>query len=142
MIADWKFAPLLATAVAIPVFASALAATPDFSGVWARNSFNFEAPPSGPGPITNMRRVGPDASRFILGGDPVPLVGDYTNPILKPHAAEIVKRWGDVSASGRDNPDPSNQCADFSPPFMLQMQQRVEIVQKEKEILFLYQGDD
>ena len=44
--------------------------------MWARNSFNFEAPPSGPGPIANLRRVGADASRPILGGDPVPLVGD------------------------------------------------------------------
>ncbi|HYM01397.1 MAG TPA: hypothetical protein VET85_00545 [Stellaceae bacterium] len=141
MISGRKFATLIAAAIALPASAATPAA-PDFSGVWARNSFNFEAPPSGPGPITNMRRVGEDASRFILGGDPVPLVGDYRNPILKPQAAEAVKRWGDVSAGGHDNRDPSNQCADFSPPFMLQMQQRVEIVQREKEILFLYQGDD
>src|SRR5258707_8128666 len=88
MIAGRKFTPLIATAIAIPALADASAATPEFSGIWARNSFNFEAPPSGPGPITNMKRVGADASRPILGGDPVPLVGDYTNPILKPHAAD------------------------------------------------------
>jgi len=142
MIARRKFTTLIATAIAIPALADASAATPEFSGIWARNSFNFEAPPSGPGPITNMKRVGADASRPILGGDPVPLVGDYTNPILKPHAADLVKRRGEISAGGHDFPDPSNQCADFSPPFMLQMQQRVEILQMEKEILFIYQGDD
>ena len=27
-----------------------------------------------------------------------PLVGDYTNPILKPHAAEIVKKHGELSS--------------------------------------------
>src|SRR5215469_4587763 len=129
-------------AIAVPAFADRSAAAPDLSGIWARNSFNFEAPPSGPGPIRNLRRVGPDASRFILGGDPVPLVGDYSNPILKPQAAEAVKRWGEFSAGGHDIPDPSNQCADFSPPFILQMQQRMEIVQSKNEVVFIYSGDD
>ena len=104
MIAGHNFAILIATAIAIAAFADPSAATPDFSGAWARNSFNFEVPPSGPGPITNMRRVGADASRPILGGDPVPLVGDYTNPILTPHAADLVKRRGEISASGHDLP--------------------------------------
>jgi len=142
MIAARRFTASIVTAIAIPALADAAAATPDFSGIWARNSFNFETPPSGPGPITNIRRVGADASRPILGGDPVPLVGDYTSPILKPQAADLVKRWGEVSAGGHDNPDPSNQCADFSPPFMLQMQQRVEILQLQNEIVFVYSGDD
>ena len=137
-----KFATLVTAAIAVPSFAGIAAAAPDFSGVWARNSFNFETPASGPGPITNIRRTGADAGRAILGGDPVPLVGDYKSPILKPQAAEAVKRWGEVSAGGHDNRDPSNQCADFSPPFILQMQQRVEIVQLQNEIVFVYSGDD
>jgi hypothetical protein len=119
---------------------------PDLSGVWARNSFNFESPLSGPGPIRNLRRLGKDANQLISGpgggGDPIPLVGDYTDPILKPHAAEIVKRFGEWSASGHDTPDPSNQCADFSPPFMLQMQQAMQIIQMANEIVFIYRGDD
>src|SRR3977135_220525 len=142
MIAGRKITKLIATAIAIPALADASAATPEFSGIWARNSFNFEAPLSGPGPIANLKRVGADAGRPILGGDPVPLVGDYTNPILKPSAAEKVKRMGEFSASGHDIPDPSNQCANFSPPFMLQMQQRMQILQTENEITFIYGGDD
>src|SRR5882672_3518964 len=134
MIAGRKFTTLIATAIAIPALAGTSVATPEFSGIWARNSFNFEAPLSGPGPITNMKRVGADASRPIMGGDPVPLVGDYTNPILKPQTAEIVKRMGEYSASGHDIPDPSNQCAIYSPPFLLQMQQRVQILQLANEI--------
>ena len=141
------FATLIATAIATPVFADmAAAATPDLSGVWARNSFNFESPASGPGPLRNLMRLGKNGSQLISGpgggGDPVPLVGDYTDPILKPHAAEIVKRKGELSASGRDIPDPSNQCADYSPPFMLQMQQRLEIIQRANEIVFIYVQDD
>src|SRR6476619_7515588 len=134
MRAERKFAALLATSIALLLSAGSAAAAPDFSGIWARNSFNFETPSSGQGPITNLRRVGADAGRYIMGGDPVPLVGDYKNPILKPRAAEAVRRMGEASASGHDIPDPSNQCADFSPPFMLQMQQRLEILQLKNEI--------
>jgi hypothetical protein len=138
-----------ARAAAIAIMAAGFAGTafaaaqvPDFSGSWARNAFNFEAPASGPGPIINLRRVGKDASVYILGGDPIPLVGDHTDPILKPKTAEIVKRWGEWSASGHDIPDPSNQCGAFSPPFLLQMQQKVEIFQRQDHITFVYSQDD
>lgn len=135
---------LFASVFAAPAHASD--AIPDLSGVWARNSFNFEAPLSGPGPIRNLRRLGKDANQLISGpgggGDPIPLVGDYTDPILKPHAADIVKRVGEWSASGHDFPDPSNQCADFSPPFMLQMHQAMQIIQMADEIVFIYRGDN
>jgi hypothetical protein len=142
MVAGRNFVALVATAIAIPVFAGAAAPTPDLSGKWARNSFNFETPASGQGPITNLRRVGADASTYIMGGDPIPLVGDYKNPLLTPRAAEGVRRMGELSASGHDIPDPNNQCADFSPPFMLQMQQRLEMLQLKNEIVFIYSGDD
>ena len=125
-----------------PASADAASAIPDFSGTWARNAFNFEPPASGPGPIANLRRVGEDASRYIMGGDPVPLVGDYKNPILKPETAAIVKRMGEFSASGHDIPDPSNQCAAYSPPYLLQMQQRVQIFQLSDHIIFIYSQDD
>jgi hypothetical protein len=38
------------------------------------------------------------------------LVGDYTNPILKPWAAEVVKKYGEISLAGITFPSPSNQC--------------------------------
>jgi hypothetical protein len=142
MISGRTFAILLTAAIATPAFSGTPVAAPDFSGIWARNSFNFEAPPSGAGPIKNLRRVGSDAGRYIMGGDPVPLVGDYKNPILKPQAAEVVRRMGKFSASGHDIPDPSNQCADFSPPFLIQMQQQVQLVQQEKEITIIYGADN
>src|ERR1700692_3573414 len=37
------------------------------------------------------------------------LGGDYTNPILKPAAAEIVKKRGEISQSGLAFPDPEIQ---------------------------------
>ena len=59
---------------------------PDFSGVWRHPSLpGFEPPASGPGPVTNRsRRNG--VSNYNE------LVGDYTNPILKPWAAAVVKK--------------------------------------------------
>jgi hypothetical protein len=38
------------------------------------------------------------------------LVGDYTNPILKPETAEVVKRHGETSLKGIGYPTPSSQC--------------------------------
>ena len=125
-----------------PTVAAEKAAIPDFTGAWARNAFNMEAPASGPGPLANLRRVGKDATAYILGGDPVPLVGDYKNPILKPQAAEAVKRWGEHSASGHDIPDPSNQCHPFSPPFLLGMEQVVRIAPLKNEVVMYYSQDD
>jgi hypothetical protein len=129
------------TVLILPAMAAETASVPDFSGPWGRNMFNFETPPSGPGPITNMRRIGADADRPIVFGDPVPLVGDYNNPILKPEAAEIVKRKGEISASGHDFPDPSNQCAAYSPPYLFTIQAGMQVLQMTDQIVFLYTQD-
>src|SRR5882757_7044707 len=143
MIDTRAFAALILMAAALPAFADSSTAIPDLSGTWGRNAFNLETPASGPGPIRNLRRVGEDASRPSLGGgDPIPLVGDYMNPILKPHAAEIVKRMGELSASGHDILDPSNQCAAYSPPYALTMQQRVTVLQTKNEVTLVYGQDD
>ncbi|HMI95364.1 MAG TPA: hypothetical protein VK479_02555 [Micropepsaceae bacterium] len=136
------FATLILTAVAIPVSADSSSPIPDFSGIWGRNAFNLETPTSGPGPIRNLRRVGRDASTPTTGGgDPIPLVGDYMNPILKPHAAEVVKRMGEASASGHDILDPSNQCATYSPPYVLAMQQRVTVLPTKTDVTLIYSQD-
>jgi len=68
------------------------AAIPDLSGAWSHPYLpGFEPPPSGPGPITNRERMPNGVSNWNK------LVGDYTNPILKPDAAEVVKRYGEIS---------------------------------------------
>ena len=70
------------------------AAIPDFSGIWAHLTWpDVEPPLTGPGPVTNR-------SRRNGASDAYELVGDYTNPILKPHAAEIVKKHGEISLTG------------------------------------------
>jgi len=101
----------LVSALVWPVSSAQTAsAIPDLSGLWARPYIGFEPPLSGPGPIVNRSRVGGQSnlSQFV---------GDYTSPILKPHAAEIVKRHGDIERSGTAAPNPSNQCLPMSPPY-------------------------
>jgi hypothetical protein len=143
MMTTRTFSVLLLATIAFPSLAETPKAIPDFGGTWARNAFNFEIPKSGPGPIANLRRVGKDASTPTTGGgDPIPLVGDFRNPILKPHAAEVVKRMGDGSAAGHDILDPSNQCAPYSPPYVLAMQQRVTVLQTKDQVTLVYSQDD
>jgi hypothetical protein len=89
---------ILTSVMAMPAWGQAVGSatgTPDFSGMWAHISFpGFELPLAGPGPVTNRKRApngGPTVSAWV---------GDYTNPILKPEAAEIVKRRGAIEVSG------------------------------------------
>jgi hypothetical protein len=111
---------------------------PDFTGPWGRNMFNFEPPDNGPGPIVNLRRLGAYAGYTAVDGDPIPLVGDYTNPILKPAAAAVVKRNGEYSESGHDVPDPSNQCGAWSPPYLFAVQQGMQLIRRKDDIVILY----
>ena len=55
---------------------------------------------------------GAQSAVFIPGFSGVwakPYVGDYTNPILKPEAAEIVRKHGEMSLDWRRLPEPSGQ---------------------------------
>src|SRR5262245_31933329 len=84
--------------------AQGAASIPDFSGVWRHGSLPwFEPPESGPAPVTNRSR-----RNGVSNYDQ--LVGDYTNPILQPWAAEVVKKYGEISLAGITFPSPSNQC--------------------------------
>src|SRR5258708_1689678 len=115
---------------------------PDLSGQWGRNAFNFEPLASGPRPLTNLRRTGEGAGSPIFVGDPIPLVGDYTNPILRPEAAEVVRKKGEYSASGHDFPDPSNQCAAHSPPYLFTIMLGMQLLQEKNQVTILYTQDN
>jgi hypothetical protein len=110
------------------------AATPDFSGIWAKLTWpDFEPPLSGPGPVTNR-------SRRNGASDPYSLVGDYTNPILKPHAAEIVKKAGEIALSGVPSPTPSNHCWPGGVPYVL-WNIGMQMIQQPDKITLLYSND-
>jgi hypothetical protein len=104
-------APLAATA-APATSAPSSASIPDFSRFWRHQSLpGMEPLASGPTSVTNR-------SRRNGVSDYDSLVGDYTNPILKVHAAEIVKQHGEISLAGVTYPSPANQCWPEPVPFI------------------------
>jgi hypothetical protein len=109
-------------------------AIPDFSGLWGRSFLGLESPPSGPGPIGSLRRRA-DGTMDPLSG------GDYTNTILRPAAAERVKKHGDIERSGRNAPNPHNQCRPEPVPFTSNIQFRMQLLQRPGKVLLLYPND-
>ena len=112
------------------------ASVPDFSGIWRHGSLPwFVPPPSGPGPVTNRsRRKENGTSNY---GE---LVGDYTNPILQPWAAEVVKKKGELSLAGVTYPNPANQCWPEPVPFLFK-HMAMQILQLPDKIVQLFNED-
>jgi hypothetical protein len=103
----------------------------DMSGIWGRDFLTFEPPASGPGPIVSKLRRSDGTTVFSA-------VGDDTNPILRPHAAEIVKQNGERELSGIANPNPHNQCWPEPTPFILGLQMGMQLIQYEDEVILVY----
>ncbi len=115
---------------------AAMAAIPDLTGTWGRNSFFLEQPSSGSGPVTFRLRT-PIGTMDLLKG----YIGDYTNPILKPEAAAVIKKLGDVSLGGKNFPTPHDQCWPEPTPFVLGAQLGVQLLQTKDEVVLLYLSD-
>jgi hypothetical protein len=112
------------------------ASIPDFSRFWRHQSLpGLEPLASGPTSLTNR-------SRRNGVSDYNQLVGDYTNPILKPDAAAAVKKKGELSLAGVTYPSPANQCWPEPVPFIFK-NFGMMMLQREKEITILYdEGPD
>ncbi len=130
---------VLAVAIAMSVGSAAQNRTPvpNLSGNWAHPFLTgFEPPASGPGPVLNTSRRPDGVANFQQ------LVGDYTNPILKPRAAEIVKKHGELSLSGVGYPTPSNQCRPQGVPYIL-WDFTMQMLQTQDHITMVYrQGNE
>jgi len=68
------------------------------------------------------------------------LVGDYNNPILRPEAADIVKRHGVISLAGIGYPTPRNQCWPGGVPFEF-YNIGMQMLQQPDKITILYSND-
>ena len=134
----------LAAAVATPGFGQSTAprlassgtgaSIPDFSGLWSHPWLpGFEPLASGPTSLTNRSRR--NGVSNILE-----LAGDYTNPILKPAAAEIVKKFGEISKAGMTFPSPRNQCWPNGLPFVLSVN-GMQMFQRPDKITMIYAND-
>jgi hypothetical protein len=131
------------------------ASIPDFTGVWMHPAFPwFEPPASGPGPVTNKSRwpQRPMDASGTVALPPLPpgvegvsdydqLVGDYTNPILQPWAAEVVKRFGEMSLAGITYGNASNQCWPM-PMLFVYKQFLVRLLQQPDRVVLIYNSSD
>jgi hypothetical protein len=121
---------LIAGAIAMALTTAALPsiaaeAVPDLSSVWGRNTIDFTAPAAGKGPVQNI-----SGSRNVM-------VGDYTDPMLKPWAAEIIKRNGEIAKTGDAFPTAHNQCWPEPPPYILGNQQ-LQVLQQKDQVTLMY----
>ena len=114
--------------LAWPHDADSAAPIPDFSGVWGRNSVDFEPPPSGPGPVMNKTRT------FYMR------IGDDTNPILKPETAAKVRAAAAISRTGANFPTPSNGCTPW-PPLYGWRALLMQMVQTKDQVVIMVVGD-
>jgi len=123
---------LAATAVT-PVFGASDSgkSVPDLSGIWVHPLPGFEPMPSGPTALVNRSR------RENGTGDILKLNGDYNNPILKPAAAEVVKKHGALGLAGIGDPNPRNQCWPEGVPFLF-TNGPTQLVQTPNKVTILY----
>ena len=137
----------LAAATATPAFTQTIApavepaalgtpSIPDFSGIWGHPYLTggFEQPLSGPGPVRNRARRSDGVSSDYQ------LIGDYTNPILKPQAAEEVRKHGEISLTGVAYPTPNNQCWPEPVPYIFR-DFGIQLLQQPDQITILYSQD-
>ena len=117
-------------------------ALPDFSGQWGRDMLFFEPPPSGPGPLINSVRK---TDGTVVPRDPCCTIvtqggwlGDHTSPILKPEAAEAVKKLGDLAIAGTVTPDAHNLCWPEPPPYVMGLHFGLQILQLRDEVTLVY----
>jgi len=115
--------------------AQTAAAIPDFSGFWARTSLGFENPATGHGPLANLNHRANGASNLSL------LAGDDKDPILKPQAAEVVRRLAEWGRRDEAFPQPSNQCLPYPPPYIASNNQEIQLIQLKDRVLILNMFD-
>jgi hypothetical protein len=149
-------ATTLAVSVAMPalgqtVAPAAGASGPDFSGIWAHPYLfpSFEQPESGRGPLVNKYRrhqlfdsdgrpLRP-AEQVLVGNNNM-LVADDADPILKSHAAEAVRKHGEIELNGSAAPNPSNQCWPEPMPYIL-WNFGMQMLQRPDQVIILYDED-
>jgi hypothetical protein len=89
---------------------------------------------SGPTSLVNRSRS-PNGA-----GEVSQLVSDYTTPILKPQAAEVVKKYGEMSLAGVTYPNPRNQCWPGGVPYVF-TNLGMQMIQQPDKITILYSDD-
>jgi hypothetical protein len=116
--------------------APAQTSVPDFSGYWQRAGdfpSTYDPPESGPGPVIDPQPRGAD--------DALPWLGDHTNPILKPHTAEAVKKRTEFLKAGGEDLPAYSLCWPSGVPQVINLREPVQFLQQKDMITILYQRD-
>jgi len=96
--------------------------TPNLSGVWTRN----------------LQRMG--AVKNLSPRTDV-VIGDWQDPVLQPWAAALVRRHGDLEASGLAAPETKQTCWPGGVPNMLSVPSSIELLQTPTQVTLLYTND-
>jgi hypothetical protein len=109
----------------------------DFSGYWSRplagrHAALFDPPDSGPGPVAFGAEAGIDRQGM-------PFIGDDTNPILLPHAADAVRAQRDLYRGGEPVYSAWALCWPSGVPLVFSMINAVQLLQSEEEVTIIYQ---
>ena len=100
---------------------------PELTGAWARTTFALEQPASGAGPLRDSQRRRNEAP-------------SYTNPILKPEAAKLVKQRYDSVQAGKPYATPSSSCWPMVAPLIYRVQE-MQLLQTKDHVTLMYMQD-
>jgi hypothetical protein len=109
----------------------------DLSGMWTRGPAAqswYRQPESGPGPVQNLTPPAPTDG----GGAGTTYIGDHTNPILQPWAAEVVKRRADAQRAGTPEMSAQQVCRPHGVPYILQLNDSVQFLHTPDLFVILY----
>ncbi len=108
---------------------------PDFSGYWARAATSqgrtFQAPENGPGPIV----LAEDAGAGLWAGD-------YTNPILQPHAQDAVRAHSELGRAGETQHPAWVMCWFMGAPLILNMNFPIQFLQTSDAVTIIYERNN
>ena len=89
----------------------------------------FFPPSTGPGGLINT-------SGFRLQG-----IANYDSPILKPWAADAVRRHGEIIRSGELAPDAHTSCFPVGVPYSLILRGNIQLLQEPDRVTIIYDND-
>lgn len=106
-----------------------LPALPDLRGTWTKTGIAFDPAPVGPTAVRNKV-----FSRQVW-------VGDHTNPILRPHVAEVVRKNAEADLAGTGPLTPTQLCQPSGVPNILNVLGHMQVLQTPDMVVFLYDRD-
>jgi len=109
---------------------------PDLSGFWQHGPIAvFEGVPFKADPVHDLKGA-LDPTYFG-----VTFEGDYTSPILKPSAAEEVRRHTEAARAGKPIATPQEVCEPSGVPNVMTLPAPIQILQQPEKLVLLYQRD-